>query len=406
MAAEADAWIAEMELIRRTFGAPGGCTAVTIPVAHLSPRECVAVVQAQLFEAGFGFLNLVPGWFRTRANKAHPDLVRNVVEEVLFLLTIEMVELRQLLIRAAEIQVSARAEQPCPEGVVPEPDVEMSDREMKLLGRDYVPMLKVSGLQKPRIPRGPSVGEPGPKRIQCVPALAPLSSIPTPESPPFVSSSAFRSLEGARPGSMSSGPESSVKSESQATSRLFGTTGGSDESLTSATSVSRTSRESSSGSSRFSWGRDAGEHMSAVPMAMTARTLGGENAVGPAITIYVTQETLPSNPVQVGQDDVTMSESNRSQARGRKSKSSRRRSKRTSPSPSGSSSSEESHRRRGPSRRSPSERSYRSGRSRASASSGSTQVALCSGAAVACVRGRRRVTEAEYESVRSLSTDS
>ncbi|GMF55594.1 unnamed protein product [Phytophthora fragariaefolia] len=71
-----------------------------------------------------------------------------------------------------------------------------------------------------------------------------------------------------------------------------------------------------------------------------------------------------------------MSESSRSQARGRKSKSSRCRSKRTSPSPSVSSSSEESHRRRGSSRRSPSERSYRSGRSRASASSGSTQVAL------------------------------
>ncbi|GMF49062.1 unnamed protein product [Phytophthora fragariaefolia] len=31
---------------------------------------------------------------------------------------------------------------------------------------------------------------------------------------------------------------------------------------------------------------------------------------------------------------------------------------------------------------------------------------LCSGAAVACVRGRRRLTESEYESVRSLSTDS
>ncbi|GMF36071.1 unnamed protein product [Phytophthora fragariaefolia] len=30
----------------------------------------------------------------------------------------------------------------------------------------------------------------------------------------------------------------------------------------------------------------------------------------------------------------------------------------------------------------------------------------CSGAAVACVRGRRRLTESEYESVRSLSTDS
>ncbi|GMF45642.1 unnamed protein product [Phytophthora fragariaefolia] len=298
MAAEADAWIAEMELTRRTFGAPGDRTAVTIPLAHYSLRECVAVLQTQLFEAGFGFLNWVPGWFRTRANKAHPDLVRNVVEEMLILSIIEMVELSQLLVQAAEIQVSARTEQPCPEGVVLEPDVEMSDREVELLGRDYVRMLKASGLQKPRSPRGPSVGAPGPKRIQRVPALAPPSSIPTSESPQSVSSSAFRSLEGARPGSMSSGPESSVQTESQAASSLFGTTGGSDESLTSAMSGSRTSRESSSGSSRFSWGRDAGGHVSAVPMAMTARTLGGENAVGPVIAIRSHPDVGPSAQVR------------------------------------------------------------------------------------------------------------
>ncbi|GMF60003.1 unnamed protein product [Phytophthora fragariaefolia] len=315
MAAEADALITEMELTRRSFGAPGDWTAVAIPVVHFSPREFVAVLQTQLFEAGFGFLNLDPGWFRTRANKAHPDLVHNVVEEMLILLTIETVELRQPLVRAVEIQVSARAEQPRPEGIVLEPDVEMSDRET------------------------------GPKRTQRVPALAPPSSIPT--SPQSVSSSAFRSLEGARPGSMSSGPESSVKSESQATSSLFGTMGGSNESLRSVTSGSQTSRDSSSGSSGFSWGRDAGGHMSAVPMAMTARTLGGDTAVGPAIAMYATQETLPSNPVQADQADAAMSESSRSQARGRKSKSSRRRSKRTSPSPSGSSSSEERHRRLG-----------------------------------------------------------
>ncbi|GMF41181.1 unnamed protein product [Phytophthora fragariaefolia] len=329
MAAEADAWVAEMELTRRTFGDPGDWTAVTISVAHFSPRECVAVLQTQLFEAGFGFLNLVPGWFRTRANQAHPDSVRNVVEAMLILLTIEMVELRQLLVRAAEIQVSARAEQPRPEGNVLEPDVGMSDHEVELLGRDYVRMLKVSGLQKPRCPRGPSVREPGPKRIERVPALAPPSSIPTPESPQSVAWSAFRSLEGARPGSMSSGPESSVKSESQATSSLFGTTGGSDEALASATSGSRTSRDSSSGSSGFSWGRDAGGHMSAAPMAMTTRTFGGDTAVGPAIAI--------------------------------------RRSKRSSPSPSAA--------KRVTDAAAP-VNAPRPGRSRASASSGSTQVAL------------------------------
>ncbi|GMF35725.1 unnamed protein product [Phytophthora fragariaefolia] len=331
MEAEADAWIDEMELTRRTFGAPGDWTAMTIHVAHFSPRECVAVLRIQLFESGFGFLSLVPGWFRTRANKAHPDLIRNVVEEMLILLTIEMVELRQLAVQAAGIQVSARAKHPRPERSVLEPDVEMSDRDVELFGCDYARMLKVSGLQKPRSPRGPSVGEPGPKRIQRVPALAPPSSIPTPESP----------QSGLHP------PFEVWKARDREGQLI-----------------------------RFSWGRDAGGRMPAVPMAMTARTLGGETAVGPAIAMYVTQETLPSNLGQVDHDDATMSEYSRSQARGRKSMSSRRRSKRASPSPSGSSSSEEIHRRRGSSRRSPSERSYSSGRSRASVSSGSTQVAL------------------------------
>ncbi|GMF52972.1 unnamed protein product [Phytophthora fragariaefolia] len=324
-----------------------GTASIRTPAQARSPPVLPAEVQVKTYVA-----DQVHRWERDVSERGFPP------------------NIKRLLVRAAEIQVSARAEQPRPEGVVLEPDVGRSDREVELLGRDYVRMLNVSGLQKPRSPRGLSVGEPGPKRIQRVPALSPPSSIRTPESAQSVSSSAFRSLEGARPGSMSSAPESSARSMSQATSSLFGTTGGSDESLTSAASGSRTSRESSYGSSRFSCGRDAGGHMSAVSMAMTARTLGGETAIGPAIAMYVTQETLPSNPVHVDQDDVTMSESSRSQVWGRKSKSSKRRSKGASPTPSGSSSSE------GSSRRSSSERSYRSGRSRAFASSGSIQVDL------------------------------
>ncbi|GMF44800.1 unnamed protein product [Phytophthora fragariaefolia] len=104
----------------------------------VSDRSFPPKHQTQLFKTGFGFLNLVPGWFRTRANKADPDLVHNVVEEMLILLTIEMVELRQLVAQAARVQVSARTEQPCSERDVLELDVEMSDREVELLGCDYV----------------------------------------------------------------------------------------------------------------------------------------------------------------------------------------------------------------------------------------------------------------------------
>ncbi|GMF39316.1 unnamed protein product [Phytophthora fragariaefolia] len=313
-----------------------GTAFIRTPVQARSPPVSSAEVQVKVFVA-----DQVRRWERDVSEWSLPpnikyDWPHDHLDSSSYLSAV-LTTSEQLIVRAVEIQVSARAEQPRPDGIVLEPDVEMSDREVELLGRDYVRMLKVSGLQKPRSPRGPSVREPGPKRIQRVPALAPPSSIPTPESPQSVSSSAFRSVEGARLGRMSPGPESSIKSEYQATSSLFGTTGGSDESLTSATSASRTSRDGSSGSSGFGWGRDAGGHMSAVPMAMTARTFGGDASVGPAIVMYVTQETLPSNLVQVDQDDVTMSEYSRSHARGRKSKSSRRRSKRTSPSPSGAS---------------------------------------------------------------------
>ncbi|KAJ8569228.1 hypothetical protein ON010_g6033 [Phytophthora cinnamomi] len=208
--------------------------------------------------------------------KAHPDLVRRVVEDMLVLLSLEMTELKYLVIKTAGVQAQlANSERPRPETTAPVSEPEMLDNEVELLGRDYARMLKVSGLQKPRSPRGPAVSEPGPKRIQRVPALAPPSSIPTPESPQSVPSAAFRSMENARVGSVSSGPESWAKSESRASLSLFGTSDGSDESLASATSGSWTSRDSCSGSFDLGWGRDAGSPMPAVPMTIPAQKLGG-----------------------------------------------------------------------------------------------------------------------------------
>ncbi|GMF45685.1 unnamed protein product [Phytophthora fragariaefolia] len=282
MAAQADALIAEMELTCRAFGAPGAWMNMVIPFELFSPRECVAVLQTQLFEASFSFLNLAPGWFRTRAIKPHPDLVRSVVEKMLILPNIEIAELSQLIAQAATAQASTHVVLSRLEGGALDLDVELSNREAELLGRHYLRVLNVSGLQKSTSPRGLSVGEPGPKRIQHVPVLAPPSSIQTAESPQSVSSYAFQSLEGTPPGSVTAGSESMVKAESQASSNLFGMPNFSDESLVSATSASGTSRDSSSGNSGLGLDWDAGGHMLVVPMVMPVPTLGEETPVGPA----------------------------------------------------------------------------------------------------------------------------
>ncbi|KAK1942161.1 hypothetical protein P3T76_006483 [Phytophthora citrophthora] len=50
--------------------------AALIPPSEFSPRECIAVLQTLLFEAGFGFVNLVQGWFRTSVYEVRQDLVR------------------------------------------------------------------------------------------------------------------------------------------------------------------------------------------------------------------------------------------------------------------------------------------------------------------------------------------
>ncbi|GMF23997.1 unnamed protein product [Phytophthora fragariaefolia] len=295
---------------------------------------------------------------------------------MLILLNIKIAELRQLIAQAATAHVSTHVVLSHLEGGALDLDVKLANREAELLGRHYLRVLNVSGLQKSTSPRELSVGEPEPKRIQHVPVLAPPSSIQTAEAPQSVSSYAFQSPEGTPPGSIASGSESVVKAESQASSNLFGMPNFSDESLVSATSASGTSRDSSSGYSGLGWDRDAGGHMLVVPMVMPGRTLGEETPVGPATDLDVTHATHLRIPVEVSQDNVTMSEPDQSQGRGRTAKTSRRSSKRSSSSLSGSSSREEDHRRRRSSRRSPSENTYILGRSCASMASGSAQSAL------------------------------
>ncbi|KAE8967322.1 hypothetical protein PR001_g28138, partial [Phytophthora rubi] len=58
------ACVAELNLDRRDLATAQDVVAAEIPVSIFSPRECVAVLQTLLFEAGFHFDNLVPVWFR------------------------------------------------------------------------------------------------------------------------------------------------------------------------------------------------------------------------------------------------------------------------------------------------------------------------------------------------------
>ncbi|EGZ25029.1 hypothetical protein PHYSODRAFT_257049 [Phytophthora sojae] len=90
------AWIGELRPERRVLGIAQDLTAVAIPPSMMSSRECAAVLGTLLFEAGFEFVNAVPDWFMTHASKINPGYVRSVVEEVQQLLTIELIEWKQL----------------------------------------------------------------------------------------------------------------------------------------------------------------------------------------------------------------------------------------------------------------------------------------------------------------------
>ncbi|KAE9001168.1 hypothetical protein PR002_g17980 [Phytophthora rubi] len=94
------ACVVELNLDRRDLATAQDVVAAEIPVGIFSPRECVAVLQTLLFEAGFHFDNLVPVWFRTRASKITADLVRSLVGDLQRLLAAELTEWRTLCVGA------------------------------------------------------------------------------------------------------------------------------------------------------------------------------------------------------------------------------------------------------------------------------------------------------------------
>ncbi|POM75085.1 Hypothetical protein PHPALM_7858, partial [Phytophthora palmivora] len=71
-------------------------TSVEVYLKDLSPRECVAVLQTMFFDVGFRFRNLIPEWFRAHASQVDRSSVRAVAEDLQHLLTMELLEWREV----------------------------------------------------------------------------------------------------------------------------------------------------------------------------------------------------------------------------------------------------------------------------------------------------------------------
>jgi hypothetical protein len=297
-------WIADLNLSRRDLATAQDLTALQIPVGLFSPRECVAILQTTLFEAGFQFDNMVPAWFRTTVSKVSPGFVQEAVGDVMRLLAVELIEWRQMLVGAKfKIRpgLNVRDESGRPSILEyhaedADGDLLMTDYEFGLLGRNYVLRLRQTGLRPARSTEGSSVGEPISKRRQYHPPREKDLLASLPSTLPPSSTSRDASVQDDRPSS--SLDADTVPSQ-------VGTTDGASYATT--TSGSYTSRNSSSGSSSATLGYSAGSHMPyAGPMVMTAQAGGVD--VGGDMGFYITQEPVPERKVkvEVDQDDVEM----------------------------------------------------------------------------------------------------
>ncbi|EGZ14309.1 hypothetical protein PHYSODRAFT_397757, partial [Phytophthora sojae] len=97
LANQDEAWISEFHLARWGVGTAQDLMATTIPQSIMTARECVAMLQTLFFEAGFEFVNLIPGWSSTRASRIPETLVRSVMEEVQNFIAVELVEWRLVI---------------------------------------------------------------------------------------------------------------------------------------------------------------------------------------------------------------------------------------------------------------------------------------------------------------------
>ncbi|OWZ14925.1 hypothetical protein PHMEG_00011521 [Phytophthora megakarya] len=267
---------------------------IVIPPSMLSPRDCVALIQTLLVEAGFSFRNIAP------------SAVRIAVEGVQHLLATELIEWRQgaygVTFQVLDVQDGPLVIQDY-HAEDADGDLIMTDHEAGLLGR------KMSGLRGLRRPRGSPSSESDPKRPQHVPprpvsrSTPSLSSLPSYHSSDTNNQSTVTLCE-----TMSSIQNVSSRTGSDLVPSLFGTSGGFIESTRSGTSGSKSSQDESSSSSVWSLGQPAAGHMPFrvyAPMVMTAQ--GGAVQANTQMGIQVVRTILPPPPVMVEPDDVVMS---------------------------------------------------------------------------------------------------
>ncbi|GMF51710.1 unnamed protein product [Phytophthora fragariaefolia] len=390
------AWISELRPERRVLGIAQDLKALAIPPAMMTARECAAVLETLLFEAGFEFVNAVPDWFLTHASKINPGYVRSVVGELQQVLTIELIEWKQLTAGVPYKVVPAvrperafnKSSDQGAQSQGAKDDLLMEDFEVELLGRAFISQCRMAGIMALRSPRGSPENEPEPKRPQRRPAR-PLS-ISTPSDHSLVPSSnvslnsAARamSVQGSVPDPSSSGISDSIPS-------MIGPSGTSDNSPYTTSFGTMSSREIPLSSSLMSLGHGAASHMrlSSGPLVMSVQA-GGTMSAPPDSGMVVPQTVTPPRRTLPDQEDVDMTEIERVEAPSSrttsKHRSSRARSVKTEKSePSHSESgltSEGRHLSSASSRHGRSQRS-RSSRTNRSMSSGSRSLSASSGAA-------------------------
>ncbi|OWY93611.1 hypothetical protein PHMEG_00036926, partial [Phytophthora megakarya] len=80
-AAPDEAWISDLQLVRSELPTAQDVTPIVIPPSMLSPRDCVALIQTLLVEAGFSFRNVISEWFRSRSSQIATGAVMIVVAD-------------------------------------------------------------------------------------------------------------------------------------------------------------------------------------------------------------------------------------------------------------------------------------------------------------------------------------
>ncbi|GMF61157.1 unnamed protein product [Phytophthora fragariaefolia] len=324
------AWIAELRPERRVLGIAQDLTAVAIPPSMMSSRECAAVLETLLFEAGFEFVNAVPDWFMTQASKINPGYVRSVVEAVQQLLTIELIEWKQLTAGVSFKVVPASDTKPVfkeektqdAQGM--KDDLLMDDYEVERLGQAFVSQCRMAGFLALRSPRGSPESEPNFKRPQYRPAR-PLS-VSTRSVHSLVPSTDVSLNADARAMSVQDSTLNAASSGiSDYVPSLIGPSGTSNDSAYATSFHTHTSRDSSSSSSLMSLGHSASTHMR--PGLVMSVQAGGALAAAPDMGMFVTKTVIPARRTLPDQDDVNMAEVASAETRSSRTASRRRSSK-------------------------------------------------------------------------------